>query len=146
MKWMKWLAVGIVASVLLFLGGAAYYAGVVNPRVVQELRDDPQGERAEKVMILTLPSGRALPVNYLRDGDVVYAAADFSWWHELRDGGEGPGSVFIRGETLPGHVRAVEDEPALRARVFERLRPDALSWAGTLIVIDLDTPADPNDP
>ena len=88
-------------------------------------------------MILTLPSGDAKPVNYLREGDTVYAAADFPWWRELRDGG-GRGSVFIQGETLHGHVRVVEDDPELRADVFSRLRPNAISWAGTLVVIELD--------
>jgi len=89
------------------------------------------------VMLLTLPSGKELPVNYLREGNTVYAAADFPWWRELRGGG-GRGSVLIRGEVLPGYVRVVEDDPELRASVFERLRPTAVSWAGTLVVIDLD--------
>ena len=46
--------------------------------------------------------------------------------------------MLIRGETLPGHVRAVEDDPQLRDSVFERLRPTAPRWAGTLVVIDLE--------
>jgi len=135
MKRIVLVLIVVLASVLG--GGAAYFSWVANPRVVQELRDHPDGERAKKVMLLTLPSGKSIPVNYLRDGDVVYAAADYPWWRELRGGG-GPGSVFIRGETLHGHVRAVEDDPALRESVFARLRPNALSFAGTLIVIDLD--------
>ena len=102
-----------------------------------ELRQDPQGETAQKVMLLTLPSGKALPVNYLRDGDTVYAAADFPWWRELRPDG-GRGSVLIRGETLSGHMRAVEDDPELRSTVFAKLRPNAISWAGVLIEVRLD--------
>jgi len=124
-------AIAIVCSVALLLTTGC------NARVVRELREDPQGERAQKVMLLTLPSGKELPVNYLREGNTVYAAADFPWWRELRGGG-GRGSVLIRGEVLPGHVRVVEDDPELRASVFERLRPTAVSWAGTLVVIDLD--------
>ena len=88
-------------------------------------------------MLLTLPSGKAIPVNYLRDGDTVYAAADFPWWRELRGGG-GRGGVLIRGEQLSGHIRAVEDDPELRASVFARLRPSAPAFTGTLIVIELD--------
>ncbi len=90
-----------------------------------------------KVMPLTLPSGKEIPVNYLRDGGTVYAAADFPWWRELRGDG-GRGRVLVRGETLEGHMRAVEDDPELRTSVFERLRPTAPSWTGTLVVIDLD--------
>ena len=74
---------------------------------------------------------------YLREGDTVYAAADFPWWRELR-GDRGRGSVLIRGETLHGQIRAVEDDAELRKSVFGRLRPTAPLWAGTLVVIELD--------
>ena len=87
-------------------------------------------------MLLTLPSGKSLPVNYLRDGDTVYAAADFPWWRELKEGGRV--TVLVRGETLHGEGQAVLDDPDLRAQVFERLRPTAPSWTGTLVVIRLD--------
>ena len=134
---MKWLAVALAVVLVLVVGNSLVYAWWINPRVVRELREEPDGERARKVMLLTLPSGKAVPVNYLRDGRTVYAAADFPWWRELRGGG-GPGSVLVRGETLRGHVRAVEDDPELRASVFARLRPTAPSWTGTLIVVEVD--------
>ena len=134
---MKWIAIALVVVPVLLVGSSLVYSGWINPRVVRELREDPTGERARKVMLLTLPSGKAIPVNYLRDGASVYAAADFPWWRELRGGG-GRGSVLIRGETLRGHVRAVEDDPELRASVFARLRPTAPSWTGTLVVIEID--------
>lgn len=134
---MKWIAVAIVGAIVLAGGYAFYMVQLANPRVVRELRDDPQGERAKKVMLLTLPSGKAVPVNYLREGDVVYAAADGPWWRELRDGG-GPGSVLIQGETLKGHVRAVVDDPDLRDSVFQRLRPTAPRRLGTMVVVELE--------
>jgi hypothetical protein len=134
---MKWLAIVLAGVVVLLVGGAFVYSWWMNPRVIRELREDPQGERAQKVMLLTLPSGKALPVNYLREGATVYAAADFPWWRELRGEG-GRGSVLIRGETLDGHIRAVEDDPELRESVFARLRPTAPRWMGTLVVIELD--------
>ena len=134
---MRWLVVGLAAVLVLGVGYAIYMVQVANPRVVRELREDPQGERAKKVMLLTLPSGKALPVNYLRDGDTVYAAADFPWWRDIPEGG-GPGSVLIRGETLRGRVRVVRDDPELRDAVFERLRPTAPRIFGTMIVIELD--------
>jgi len=133
----KWAAFAF-ATLLVLVGGYAFYASrVANPRVIRELRENPDGERARKAMLLTLPSGKAIPVNYLREGDTVYAAADFPWWREL-EGGGGRGSVLIRGETLAGHVRVVLDDPALRDAVFERLRPTAPRYFGTLVVIDLD--------
>ena len=134
---MKWLGIVLAGGVALLVGGALLYSWWTNPRVIRELREEPEGERAQKVMLLTLPSGKALPVNYLRDGATVYAAADFPWWRELRGEG-GRGSVLIRGETLHGQIRVVENDPELRESVFARLRPTAPRWIGTLVVIELD--------
>jgi hypothetical protein len=75
-------------------------------------------------------------VNYLREGDVVYAGADGRWWRELRDPGASV-QLLVRGEVLAGRARAIEDDPDLRVAVFERLRPTAVKFAGTLVQIDL---------
>jgi hypothetical protein len=141
---MKWVVVALVGALLL-VGIFRAYSDWANARVVRELRGDPQGKRAGRVMLLTLPSGKALPVNYLREGDTVYAAADFPWWRELRSGG-GRGSVLIRGETLHGHVRAETGDPELRASVFGRLRPTAPAWTGTMIVVEVDPVAGSSSP
>jgi hypothetical protein len=133
---MKWMAFALLFG-FVSIQAAGACSRWANARTVCELRDHPDGVRAGRVMVLTLPSGKSLPVNYLREGNVVYAAADFPWWRVLRGGG-GRGSVFIRGETLAGHVRAVEDDPALRNSVFDRLRPTAPRYFGTLVVIELD--------
>ena len=127
----------VACLVLLVLPTSGCLSTWMNRGVIEELRSEPDGERAQKVMLLTLPSGKELPVNYLRDGDTVYAGADFPWWRELPEEG-GRGSVLIRGETLAGTVRAVTDDPELRSTVFERLRPSALGFMGTLVVIELD--------
>ncbi|MGH0032636.1 MAG: hypothetical protein ACQGVC_22820 [Myxococcota bacterium] len=134
---LKWPAIALAVVLVLVVGTACFYAWWMNPRVARELREDPQGERAGKVMLLSLPSGREIPVNYLREGSTVYAGADGPWWRELRGEG-GRGSVTIRGESLSGHMRAVEDDPERRTEVFAKLRPNAVSWAGTLVVIELD--------
>jgi hypothetical protein len=111
-------------------------ARVANPSVARELRDDPDGERARKVMLITLPSSRTLPVNYLREGDTVYAAADGRWWRELRGQGA-PVELLVRGESLVGQARAIEDDPDHRSSIFDRLRPSAPELFGTLVQIDL---------
>ncbi len=134
---MKTVVLVALCLLLLAVVAAPWVSSLLNARVVRELREQPDGERARKVMLLTLPSSKALPVNYLREGKRVYAGADFPWWRELRGEG-GAVRVLIRGETLEGHGRAVEDDPALRASVFERLRPTAPSFLGTLVVISLD--------
>ena len=133
---MKYVLIAMVVLSVLVGGYAVYMNRVANPRVERELRENPDGERAGKVMLIALPSGRTLPVNYLREGDTVYSAADGRWWRELR--GEGaPVELLVRGETLVGHGRAIEDDPDHRSAVFDRLRPSAPKLFGTLVQIDL---------
>ncbi|HET6472493.1 MAG TPA: hypothetical protein VFG38_11675 [Pseudomonadales bacterium] len=139
---MKIASIVVAALGAIVVGYLAYAALIVNPRVMQELRDDPNGERARKAMLITLPSGRTIPVNFLREGNVVYAGADGRWWHELRGAG-GRVQLLVRGETLTGIGRAIEDQPEHRADVFSRLRPTAPKFTGTLVQIDLDPLAQP---
>jgi hypothetical protein len=117
-----------------------YFDSVANPRVVREITADPDGERARKVMLVTLPSGRQLPVNYLREADRIYAGADGTWWKELVGDGV-PVSLLVRGETLRGTARAVRDDPAYTREIFARLRPNAIEGFGTLVEVRLAAPA-----
>lgn len=117
----------VVAGLLGLMGAALLYTNLIaNPRVAETLRNDPMGARAGEVMLLTLPSGRELPVNYLQEPGVVFAGADGPWWRELRDGAEV--QMLIRGERLDGTARAVLDDPAYTRRIFARLRPTAPDW------------------
>ena len=63
------IALGLVAM-------AVVVAWALHVRTIRDLERRPEGKRAKKVMLLTLPSGRTFPVNYLRDPGVVWAAAD----------------------------------------------------------------------
>lgn len=131
------LAIGIV---VVGLAGYVYYMqAVANPAVARELREDPMGDRAKRVMLLRLPSGREIPVNYLREGEYVYAGADGRWWTELRGDGADV-ELLIQGEELSGKGRAIEDDPERRRDVFSRLRPNAIPFAGVLVAIELDVP------
>ena len=133
---MKLALISFVVLIVLAASYLAYAALIANPRVERELREEPNGERARKVMLMTLPSGRTIPVNYLREGEVVYAGADGRWWHELRGAGARV-ELLVRGEALTGVARAIEDDPDHRADVFSRLRPTAPKFTGTLVQIDL---------
>ena len=125
---------------LLVLGVWLYFGQFANPRTIRELIEQPDGERAQKVMLLTLPSRRVIPVNYLREGEMVYAGSDGGWWRELAGSGQ-PVVLFIRGETLIGTGRAVRDDPDYTAEVFSRLRPNALEGFGTLVEFRVGGPA-----
>ncbi|MGI9590081.1 MAG: hypothetical protein ACR2P8_01835 [Myxococcota bacterium] len=137
MKIVQMLLISAAAIALLVVGFWLYTEQIANPRVVRELVEKPDGERAQRVMLLTLPSGRRIPVNYLREDDRVYAGADGTWWQELVGDGV-PVTLLVRGETLAGTARAVRDDPTYTKRVFARLRPNAVEGFGTLIEIHLE--------
>ena len=142
MTFLKWLLIVLAVLVLAFLALRLLFGLIANPRVVEELRADPRGERAGIVMLLTLPDGRVLPVNYRREGNHVFAGADGRWWRALRDG-DVPVTVMIRGETLKGRARVVFDDPEYKRDVFTRLRPNVPKWLpawldAQLVVINLE--------
>lgn len=138
--WQVAAALAVLVA-LVPLAGWLYYERIANPRVERELAENPQGERARKVMVVTLPSGRRVPVNYLQEGAMVYAGADGRWWRELRGDGADV-EVLIQGVTRPGHARVVLDDPDYTDEIFSRLRPDAIKGFGTLVEIRLEAPTE----
>jgi hypothetical protein len=137
---MKYALIAAIGLAVLMAAYLVYAATVVNPRVERELREDPDGVRARRVMLITLPSGKTIPVNYLRDGETVYAAADGRWWRELSGAGARV-EILVQGEKRVGQARAIEDEPERRSQILDRLRPTAPKIFGTLVQIDLVPPA-----
>ena len=141
-SWLQWpilIPALLGLAVLGFLTSAALLG---NPRVMRELENNPQEEQAGIVMLLGLPNGRVLPVNYRREGDQVFVGADGPWWRALR-AGSAPVTVTIRGEKLAGRARVVFDDPDYKRSVFARLRPSVPKWLPAwldahLVVIDLD--------
>ena len=139
---LNWLVAVLALCGFAFVGLLAYAQLLGNPRVMRELESNPQGKQAGGVMLLSLPTGRALPVNYRREGDQVFVGADGPWWRAVRDG-DAPVTVTIRGEKLTGRARVVLDDPDYKRSVFERLRPNVPKWLPAwldahLVVIDLD--------
>lgn len=132
----------LILSVLLLLAGIPLYlAYLVNPKVIQELESEPNSVRAQQVMLLTFRNGRRIPVNYLREGSLVYVGADGRWWRTLRGAGEDV-ELLIQGVRLTGRAIAITDDPRHRDEVFRRLRPTTPKWLpewmkGVLIEITL---------
>lgn len=142
-KFSKWAAIVLVVVGVL-LGLAMLYGTLVtNPKVAAELVDDPIGARAARVMLLTLPDGQQLPVNYLQEGDLVFVGADGGWWRQFEPSGAGV-RLLIQGVRYFGKARVVLDNPDYTAEIFARLRPIAPRWLpawlnGKLIVIEIST-------
>ncbi len=112
-----------------------------NQRVERELRVDPDGSTARRVMMVSLPDGRSLPVNYLREIGLVFIGVDGFWWRQFTGEGQ-PVEMFIRGERVHGHARTVLDRPDYVSDIFKRLRPKVPAWLpswlnGKLIVIEV---------
>ena len=134
---------GVIAVLAVLVTGYLLYARlVINPGVIEELRSNPEGAKAARAMLLTLPDGRQIPVNYLEEGDKVFAGADGRWWRAFRDGGA-PVVMEIRGKILKGHATVILDDADYVHDVFARLRPAAPEWLpdwlnGKLIVVTLD--------
>lgn len=140
--WLSWLSLILGVLAIVIVGYGFYQLQVANPKVADELVRDPQGPRAQKVMMLTFADGKSIPVNYLREGNRVFVGADGPWWRSFR--GEGaPVTLLIKGETLTGQAVAVLDDPAYTKDVFSRLRPTVPKWLpdwlnGKLVVITLN--------
>ena len=136
----KWV-VGLI--LVLGLGGLAlkWRGAHVNAAVAETLRLEPQSARAARTMLITLADGREFPVNYLRDGDLVFMGIDGRWWRAFQNAGQ-PVTMLIQGETLTGHARVILDDTALVEAVFARLRPTVPEWLpdalnGKLVAIRL---------
>ena len=136
----KWV-VGLI--LVLGLGGLAlkWRGAHVNAAVAETLRLEPQSARAARTMLIILADGREFPVNYLRDGDLVFMGIDGRWWRAFQNAGQ-PVTMLIQGETLTGHARVILDDPALVEAVFARLRPTVPEWLpdalnGKLVAIRL---------
>ena len=117
----KWIIGGLVVLLMLGAGYLMLPSDDYNQRVAEEIRAEPDGERARKTMLVTLADGRMYPVIFLWEGN----------------------QVFIRGQVLSGRARTVLDNPDYIADKFSRLRPTVPAWLpdwlnGKLVVIDLD--------
>ena len=144
-KVLRWIA---IVFVVLFVAAFGYRLMVIDDRnaaVAEEIRANPDGERARRAMLVWLEDGRLYPVNYLHEGDLVFMGIDGWWWREFQ--GEGaPVKLLIRGVEYQGHARVILDDPAYVEAVFSRLRPTVPAWLpawlnGKLVVIQLRPPA-----
>ena len=141
-KTVQRMAIYLILFLLVLLAaGVIYFSSAYNTRVARELESNPEGERAAQVMLITFPDGHSTPVNYLREGNTVFAGSDFNWWKKIASDGTRL-KLLIKGEELEG-TATVSDDTGYTYEVFERLRPDAPTWASKLVgarlvVIELD--------
>ena len=141
----RWIVVVLGLVLVISTGYVIYSRDGVDARVAEEIRTNPQGERAQRTMLVTLMNGRTLPVNYLREDGLIFMGIDGLWWREFVGAGQSV-EMFIQGETIRGHGTVVLDKPEYTADIFSRLRPKAPSWLpvwlnGKLVVITVSDEA-----
>ena len=114
-----------------------------NAWVITEIQTNPGGKLAARSMVITLADGRVYPVNYLREGNLVFMGIDGRWWRVFQGEGQQV-EMLIQGQLLIGSARVELDDQAYIDEVFARLRPKVPSWLpdwlnGKLVVITLDS-------
>ena len=124
---LKWTLLGILILFIALSGYVALTRDDANARVAEEIRTSPEGDRAQKTMLLTLADGRMYPVNFLHEGNLIYMGIDGLWWREFVDN-EQLVKMFIRGESYRGYARTVLDDRRYKTDVFSRLRPSVPKW------------------
>lgn len=140
---LKKVAFGVVVLMLAVLGFRYLASDDINAQVIEEIRNNPSGERAAKTMLVTLSDGRRYPVNFLREDGLVFMGIDGRWWREFEGDGQAV-ELYVQGEAFSGHAKVVLDKPDYVADIFSRLRPTVPPWLpdwlnGKLVVI---TPAE----
>ena len=142
---LRWMLILLAVLLVLAAGYRVATMDARNAAVAEDIRMNPDGDRAQRSMLIWLADGRMYPVNYLREGNLVFMGIDGLWWRAFREPGQAV-TMLIRGEELHGHALVNLHDPAYKADVFSRLRPTVPKWLpdflnGKLVVITLDEQA-----
>jgi hypothetical protein len=139
----RYIALGLfVVAVAVLAIWLPQRAEHTNASVIAEIQANPGGERAARSMVITLADGRVYPVNYLREGDLVFMGIDGRWWRAFQGAGQQV-EMLIQGQRLTGLAKVELDDQAYIDEIFARLRPKVPSWLpnwlnGKLVAITLD--------
>lgn len=140
----RYIALGLfVIAVAVLAIWLPQRAERTNALVIAEIQTNPGGERAARSMVITLADGRVYPVNYLREGNLVFMGIDGRWWRAFQGAGQQV-EMLIQGQRLTGLAKVELDDQAYIDEIFARLRPKVPSWLpdwlnGKLVAITLDS-------
>ena len=140
----RYIALGLfVIAVAVLAIWLPQRAERTNASVIAEIQTNPGGERAARSMVITLADGRVYPVNYLREGNLVFMGIDGRWWRAFQGAGQQV-EMLIQGQRLTGLAKVELDDQAYIDEIFARLRPKVPSWLpdclnGKLVAITLDS-------
>ena len=105
---------------------------VANPIVSAILRSEHHRFMSDRIMLISMKKQgtseeTTFPVNYLRERNIVYIGADFSWWEHLKGGAEV--DMLIAGTEYTGWATPILDDPDRTSAGFKKLRPSTYQRA-----------------
>ena len=126
--------------IVLVLVGLAGVLGVAHLFVPTILRSERHALLSGHIMLISLNKRNTadlitFPVDYRREGNVVYVGSDSAWWQHLQGGAEV--RLLIQGIELIGWATPIIDDPARSRAGFQILRPWTYKralWSGAVFV------------
>ena len=126
--------------IVLVLVGLTGVLGVAHLFVPTILRFDRHALLSGHIMLISLNKRNTadlitFPVDYRREGNVVYVGSDSAWWQHLQGGAEV--RLLIQRTEFIGWATPIIDDPARSRAGFQRLRPWTYKralWSGAVFV------------
>ncbi len=127
-------------TIISVLAGLSVLAAAYHPLVPIILQSEQHGLLSDGVMLITLKKRdssemKTFPVDYLREGNVVYIGSDSGWWKHLESGAEV--SMLIQGTEVTGWATPILSDPERSSAGFRKLRPWTYmraEWTGAVFV------------
>jgi hypothetical protein len=127
----------IIALSLAGIAGVMFVAHLLVPTV---LRSEYHALLSSHMMLITMKKWgttdlTTFPVDYLREGDIVYIGSDSGWWKHLEGGAAV--RMLIQGIEFVGWATPIIDDPDRVREGFKKLRPWTYKralWSGAVFV------------
>jgi hypothetical protein len=115
-----------VVIILLVVVGLAVTLAVAHRLVPTILRSERHALLSGHIMLIMMKKQETsdlitFPVDYLRNGDIVYVGCDSAWWKHLKGGAEV--RLLIQGTEHVGWATPIVNEPERSREGFKKLRP-----------------------
>ena len=126
--------------IVLVLVGLAGVLGVAHLFVPTILRSERHALLSGHIMLISMNKRNTadlitFPVDYRREGNVVYVGSDSAWWQHLQSGAGV--RLLIQGTEFIGWATPIIDDPERSREGFKRLRPWTYKralWSGAVFV------------
>ena len=129
-----------MVTIISVLAGISVLVAAYNPLVTTILQSEQHPLLSGRTMLITMKNRetaqmKTFPVNYLREGDMVYIGSDFGWEKHLVGGAEV--RLLIQAREYTGCATPILDDPERSSAGFKKLRPwtyKRAEWTGAVFV------------